>query len=73
MYNDVVRTKVLYQTPNPSALVRHFCLVFFVCFKRVEIKLVPGVQMVECGANLGSWKTIGEVAPSPQSKRPEQS
>ena len=28
MYNDVVRTKGLSQTPNPSALVRRFCLFF---------------------------------------------
>ena len=46
MYNDVVRSKVLSQTRNPSALVLRFrvccccCCCCCFCFKRVEKK--PG-------------------------------
>ena len=44
MYSDVVRSKVLSQTRNPSALVLRFrvcccCCCCCCCFKRVEKKL----------------------------------
>ena len=39
MYNEVVRSKVLSQTRNPSALVLRFRVCCCCCFKRVEKKL----------------------------------